>query len=201
MVRGVDLTLEGVGPEGATINAEGLSRAIEVADGASLTLRQIHVVNGTAPSGGGVIVHGAGSSLLMEWSSIRDSVATGIYPDGGGGLYVWRGARAVLVESTIADCATPKGGGGGAHAHEQANLTLRGSRVERCLGFFGGGVNGYWYCHVDVLEGSVLRECIATDYSGGLHLRPVTRSCTVWPRTRERAPATNCMPCESLPGG
>ena len=39
VVRGVDLTLEGVGAEGATLDAEGVSRAIEVTDGASLTLR------------------------------------------------------------------------------------------------------------------------------------------------------------------
>ena len=84
MVRGVDLMLEGVGPEGATIDAEGMSRAIEVADGASLTLRKIHVVNGNATSsGGGLLVHGAGSSLLMEQASVRDCVATGLVKGGG----------------------------------------------------------------------------------------------------------------------
>ena len=98
VVRGIDLTLEGVGPEGATLDAEGMSRAIEVADGASLTLRDIHVVNGLANSssgasdgssgsGGGLLIHGAGSSLLMERGSVRDSVATGaLDSDGGGGL-------------------------------------------------------------------------------------------------------------------
>jgi hypothetical protein len=81
VVRGIDLTLEGIGAEGATIDAEGLSRAIEVTGGASLTLRRIHVVNGNASgsattSGGGLLVHGAGSSLLMDRASVRDSVAT-----------------------------------------------------------------------------------------------------------------------------
>ena len=98
VVRGVDLTLEGVGAEGAILDAEGMSRAIEVADGASLTLRDVHVVNGLANSsrgasdgssgsGGGLLIHGAGSSLLMERGSVRDSVATGeLDSDGGGGL-------------------------------------------------------------------------------------------------------------------
>ena len=74
VLSGGDLTLEGVGAEGATLDAEGLSRAIEVTDGASLTLRGIHVVNGNATSGGGLLVHGAGTSLLMEGCSVRDSL-------------------------------------------------------------------------------------------------------------------------------
>ena len=44
-----------------------------------------------------------------------------------------KGASAVLVESTIADCETRNSRGGGAYV-DQANLTLQGgSRVERCL--------------------------------------------------------------------
>ena len=83
--------LEGVGPEGATIDAEGMSRAIEVADGASLTLRKIHVVNGNATSsGGGLLVHGAGSSLLMDRASVRDSISTGTWPNVGGSARMFR---------------------------------------------------------------------------------------------------------------
>ena len=53
------------------------------------------------------------------------------------------GASAVLVESTIADCATRDSRGGGAYV-EQANLTLQGgSRVERCLASYGGGLFAY----------------------------------------------------------
>jgi len=85
VVRGVDLTLEGIGDEGATLDAEGMSRAIEVADGASLTLRRIHVVNGNATNGGGggLLVHGVGSSLLMDRASLRDSVGYGYWTEGG----------------------------------------------------------------------------------------------------------------------
>ena len=175
---GVDLTLEGVGPEGATIDAEGMSRAIEVTGGASLTLRQIHVVNGTATSGGGLFVHGAGSTLLMDRSSIQDSVSTGSFPEGGGGLCVRQGASAVLVDSAIADCAAAfnYGCAGGAYVHDHANLTLRGSRIERCRALYGGGIEAYEYCHVDVLEGSVLSECHAVSITGGLQLQPVKRS-------------------------
>ena len=73
------------------------------------------------------------------------------------------GASAVLVESTIADCAsiaTGKTVGGGAYV-EQANLTLQGgSRVERCLAEQGGGLYA-WEAEIALLEGSVLSECHA----------------------------------------
>ena len=82
------------------------------------------------------------------------------------------GASAVLVESTIADCAARDSLGGGAYV-EQANLTLQGgSRVERCLARWGGGVFA-WEADVALLEGSVLSECHAIASAGGLRARLV----------------------------
>ena len=96
LVSSIDLTLEGVGAEGATLDAEGMSRAIEVTNGASLTLRRIHVVNGNATSGGGggLLVHGAGSSLLMDRASLRDSVGYGDWKEGGAPATFYRAAPA-----------------------------------------------------------------------------------------------------------
>ena len=64
-----------------------MSRAIEVIDGGKLLLRRVHVVNGNATHAGGVLVEGAGSALVMEGASVRDSVArnSGIRVGGGGG--------------------------------------------------------------------------------------------------------------------
>ena len=67
-----------------------MSRAIEVIDGGKLLLRRVHVINGNATHAGGVLVEGAGSALVMEEASVRDSVATGPWGsssirDGGGG--------------------------------------------------------------------------------------------------------------------
>ena len=83
-----------------------------------------------------------------------------------GGLAVREGARAVLMESTIADCASVSGGGVGAFRH--ANVTLQGgSRIERCNATgFGGGIVLYYGSHVELLD-SVLSECLA-DRNGGL---------------------------------
>ena len=84
------------------------------------------------------------------------------------------GASAMLVESTIADCATRDSRGGGAFV-EQANLTLQGgSRVERCLADYGGGLFA-WEGDVALLEGSVLSECHANTRAGGLRARLVAR--------------------------
>ncbi len=103
------------------------------------------------------------------------------------------GASAVLVESTIADCAsiaTGKTVGGGAYV-EQANLTLQGgSRVERCLAHWGGGL---WAREAEIalLEGSVLSECRAFHTGGGLRARLVAHvERALCPRTRRREHAS-----------
>ena len=94
---GMDVIIEGLGGGGATLDAEGMSRAIDVSGGGHLTLRRIHVINGKATSGGGLLVQGAGSSLIMEQSSVRGCVATGEepYTFGGGALSHVRRAASV----------------------------------------------------------------------------------------------------------
>ena len=86
-----------------------MSRAIEVIDGGKLLLRRVHVVNGNATHAGGVLVEGAGSALVMEGASVRDSVAT----DQWGGGDPW---NTVLRE----------GGGGGHPRVEQRPARARG---------------------------------------------------------------------------
>ena len=97
------------------------------------------------------------------------------------------GASAVLVESTIADCATRDSRGGGAYV-EQANLTLQGgSRVERCLAHSGGGIYA-WEADVALLEGSVLSECHAISSAGGLRARLVAHVERASRRRRQGPP-------------
>ena len=73
-VSGFEVTLEGMG-FGATIDAGSMSRAIDVLNGGRLVLRRIEVINGAAESGGGLLIEGANSSLLMEQVTVRDCVA------------------------------------------------------------------------------------------------------------------------------
>ena len=117
-VSGISVTLESLGGE-ATIDAEASiedwtsqrfdaqaikmyyakakpgptgSRAIDVSGGGRLVLRRIRIINGAAEWGGGLLVQGTGSSLLMEQVSVRNCVATGpkttyfSYEYGGGRL-------------------------------------------------------------------------------------------------------------------
>ena len=97
------------------------------------------------------------------------------------------GASAVLVESTIADCATRDSRGGGAYV-EQANLTLQGgSRVERCFAGLGGGLMSF-QADVALLEGSVLSECHAISSAGGLRARLVAHVERASRRRRQGPP-------------
>jgi len=74
-VSGFSVTLEGMG-FGATIDAESMSRAIEVSNGGRLVLRRIEVINGAAETRGGcLLINGPDSSLHMEQVTVRDCVA------------------------------------------------------------------------------------------------------------------------------
>ena len=167
IVSGVDVTLEGLGGE-AVIDAQGLSRAIDVNGGGRLTLRRLAVVGGSAESGGCVRVHGAGSSLLMDASSLRACTATGTiaFGTGGGGLAVLEHASAELTAgSTITECTAGETGGG--VWTDQGNLTLQGaSRIEHCTSVRGGALMGY-DSDIAMMEGSVVSGH-ATYIGGGM---------------------------------
>ena len=82
-------------------------------------------------------------------------------------------ANAVLVESTIADCAT-SAYGGGLYAQLQANITVKGSsHVENCTAaVYGGAMYIVLASDFELLEGSVISQCHANVIGGGLYVRP-----------------------------
>ena len=93
-----------------------------------------------------------------------------------GGIALRAGTIAVLVESTIADCAAGDASGGGLFLGYQSNATLKGgSLVECCTAYRGGGILAY-EADLELLEGSVVRECHTPFCAGGLHLRQSHRS-------------------------
>lgn len=70
-------------------------------------------------------------------------------------------ARAVLVESTVADCTAPESTGGGVCAYDHANITLQGgSQIERCTahlfpGSTCGGLAVHESSHAEMLQSSI----------------------------------------------
>ena len=73
----------------------------------------------------------------------------------------------MLVASTIEDCRAPTSAGGGI-AVISANVTLIGSRVERCDASDGGAM-GVITGDLALLDGSVLSGSSAARFGGGLH--------------------------------
>ena len=70
------------------------------------------------------------------------------------------GTSALLVDSTISDCAAVPSYGGGMLI-EFANVTLRrGSYITRCNAYRGGGMLAA-SSDVALLDGSVISECSA----------------------------------------
>ena len=81
------------------------------------------------------------------------------------------GTSAVMVDSTITNCAANRTIGGGIWA-DRANLTLTGgSHVRHCDAYRGGGVFGSRECDLRLLGGSTLSEnvaCVGAGMRSGL---------------------------------
>lgn len=69
-----NVTLRSLG-QGATLDAGGVSRHFEVADGGSLHLDRVHLVNGGLVTGGGCVRLGPGSTLTAQDSVLSHCTA------------------------------------------------------------------------------------------------------------------------------
>ena len=59
----------------------------------------------------------------------------------------------------------------------RANLTLKGSRVRRCHSDTGGGVYAS-FSNMELLDGSIITECTAGNWVGGMRAGLVAHVCT-----------------------
>ena len=95
------VTIHGQGAASTTVDG-GLSGGVFtiVAPGGAVTLTQMAIVNGLAPSGGGVSFYG--DALVIEEVLFSGNDAVGGPPDGrGGGLYVNAGGSVTITNSTF----------------------------------------------------------------------------------------------------
>ena len=149
VVSGANVTISSDG-EGATIDAQQLSRCFILEDGARLELSKIHLRNGFADSSnGGAICVRPGCALRLFSCSVADCEATG---DGAAD-------DSYADEAYLADSVT---GGGGAVYGFGASVDIHATTVSGCFAasfgaFCSGGVGSTL-----VLHASVITDCHTT---------------------------------------
>ena len=155
--EGGKVTIEGAGAGMTVIDAGGSSRVFRVEDGGELELSGVTIRNGDTgttndmgvTSGGGAILTGVGSTLVVSDSVIEMSLA-----DGGGGLSNAGAAtltRTVVRDNTAADAGA---GGGIVTGTGGSSLTLVESVVRDNVSMGSGGELGGG--GIQVQSGSVL---------------------------------------------
>ena len=97
-----------------TLDGGGLYRIFDVAQGAALALSTLTLTNGTAPSGGAVIVREDGS-LEADGVTFSDNDATGNDADqGGGAVYFLQSSGTIRDSEFTGNTASGTSGSGGA---------------------------------------------------------------------------------------
>ena len=85
-------------PDGTTVDAADLDRVFDVHPGVTLTLRNIHITNGSLHGYGGAIRIGEGGTLVLENCTVSNSF---VDSGDGGGIYVGTGATLNMSNSTV----------------------------------------------------------------------------------------------------
>ena len=160
VVDGVNLRLTSTGA-GAVLDAQHLSRCIEVQNEGVAQLENFHLRNGRVIDrpGGCALVNGSQSTLTLEGGSLvsceslmdqfvppRVSLHGGPYGEvweaSGGGVAVGYGARVAIQSALFEDCGSSLYGGG-VFAYQGADVVVRGTDFKQCNAAFGGGVASF----------------------------------------------------------
>jgi hypothetical protein len=137
------------GPGSATVDAQGASRVIQVAQGASVTLSGLTISHGS-PRGDGGGIRNQGS-LALSGVLVRDNQVSGFL---GGGVYtsgaVTMKGGAVTGNQAL---ASPGGGsGGGVYVSDAGSLTAAGtSFTGNTAGAVGGGIRDMGAADLDAV--------------------------------------------------
>jgi hypothetical protein len=128
------LTLDGTAVPGLSISGGGATRVIDVAPGATVTLRGLSIENGSASTGGGILVD-ATATLTLSGVTVAGNTATG---NGGG---IENLGTLSIVDSTIANNAAGSTTGNGGGLDTSGSLTLLDSTIAgNSAGKDGGGI-------------------------------------------------------------
>jgi hypothetical protein len=134
-----ELTINGLGADQLTIDADGNSRIFNIDDGEdsaiAVTLEGLTITGGTAEDGGGI--------LNREDLTLSNSTVSGNSANSGGGIYNSFGDSLTLMNSTVSgNSATGSYSAGGGISNE-GTATLTGSTVSGNSARLGGGISNY----------------------------------------------------------
>ena len=168
-VDGFNLTLRGSGA-GSELDGEGLSRIIEVADGGSVELFDLLLVNGYAGDAfvedgedGGAMHVGTGSSATLSGIRIGSCLALGY----GGAIAASDGSTATLIATSISECAAD-GSAGAVALSSGAAAALEDVVITNCTCETApGGAMVLSGGSEAVLTGSTIASCHSSGSGGG----------------------------------
>lgn len=159
-----DVTIEGAG---LVLDGGGVTRVVEVAAGASVTLTDLTITGGYGwDLAGGVLTNG---DLRLERVTVADNVVATDADDwwkGGGGVYVGGGGSLALVDSTVSGNVLEGGGnGGGVLVFQGATATIEGSTISgNSAANVGGGLRTMGEV---TITGSTITGNTAVGWHGG----------------------------------
>jgi predicted outer membrane repeat protein len=175
-----------------TLSGQNARRLFVVNGGASLTLRNIVLTNGSSSGDGGAIYNDLGGALILENSTIRNSKAGAsggaIVSYGaltiagsrlennealnGGALYPrWSGAQTTIVGSVLFNnraTDTTDGWGGAILAWDGAAVTIEGSDISSNSARNGGGIYNFDNSILTLQSNTLLQNNVATLSGGGV---------------------------------
>lgn len=136
------VTIDGSAAPGVTVSGGGDSRIIEVAKGATATVKGLTLTQGYGWDLAGAVLNN-GDLTLDHVTVTNNTVATGgiDFWKGGGGVYSGEGARLHLVDSTVSDNTVTGGAGGGVYSFFGTTTTIERSTISgNTANDVGGGL-------------------------------------------------------------
>jgi hypothetical protein len=134
-----DLTLNGLGVDQITIDAQGMSRVMVVNGSATVEINGLTLTGGSADNGAGLRNYG---NTTLRAVAIVDNTVTWAYGRGAG---IWNENHLAVFDSTISDNMAPgenASGGGIYSGRTSATFSIVGSTVSNnYAGSDGGGVS------------------------------------------------------------
>jgi large repetitive protein len=197
------LTINGAGRDQTIIDGMGLDRVFHAVTGATLTIRDLTIQNGTtAVMGGGICHPGPGSVLTLARvriagcssggggavyhgpgdATIADCVFENNSATGSGGALFFGGSGALTILDTSFTANVASGTGGGVYYTGAAAVTMSGSTFVDCGGTAGGAAYVNSNAPLVVTDCS-FESCFASNEGGAFYasgapgLNPVLARC------------------------